>query len=269
MRSLSLVVALTMLATIAPSAQAEDASRPPERTPRTLFIPSVHADFSRAAPGWRGVAFIAAAAGLGAAAGANELDLSQHIAANRLSASQHLADAVRPFGNEVVLAGGVLAWGAAWASQRRVLYTAVQRADLSIASAAVVTLALKAVVGRYRPDESPGDPGRYSAFSSHDGFPSGHSTLAFGAAAALDRETSSRWVPAIAYPLAGLVGWSRLYDRKHWPSDVVAGAAIGFGVAWKAEDVMRPRTNGAPGTTGARLEFDALDGSLAAVRLRW
>jgi len=141
----------------------------------------------------------------------------------------------------------------------------VQRDDLAIATAGICTFALKEVVGRKRPDESPGDAAALDPFSGHDSFPSGHATLAFAAATTLDRETSSRWVPAIGYPLAGFVAWSRIHDRRHWPSDVVAGAAIGFGVAWKAEDALHPRAGGAT----ARLELDAGDGALAAVRLRW
>jgi hypothetical protein len=90
--------------------------------------------------------------------------------------------------------------------------------------------------------------------------------MSFAAATALDRETSSRWVPAIAYPLAGMVAWSRVHDRQHWPSDVVAGAAVGFGVAWKAEDVLRPHTGS---MTGARIGLESGDGALLAVRLRW
>ncbi len=69
----------------------------------------------------------------------------------------------------------------------------------------------------------------------------------------------------MAYPLAGLVGWSRLHDRKHWPSDVLAGAAIGFGIAWKMEDALRAD----PGAPHARLEWGAGDGPLLAVRARW
>jgi len=98
----------------------------------------------------------------------------------------------------------------------------------------------------------------FKPFSGHDSFPSGHTTLAFAAAAALDRETRSRWVPALAYPLATLVAWSRLHDRQHWVSDVVGGAAIGFGVAWKAEDFQRGRggsvsLEGGAGATPARV----------------
>ena len=158
------------------------------------------------------------------------------------------------------------AWGAAWLAGRQPLLVKVQRADLSVAAAGLCSYAIKELVGRKRPIDSPNDAAAFDPFSHHDSFPSGHATMAFAAAAALDRETSSRWVPAIGYPLAGLVAWSRLHDHKHWPSDVVAGAAVGFGVAWKVEDVMRPSGAGA---TGARLEIGLGDGALAALRVRW
>jgi membrane-associated phospholipid phosphatase len=34
-------------------------------------------------------------------------------------------------------------------------------------------------------------------------------------------------VPVVSYSVASLVGLSRIYDNKHWITDVVAGAAIG------------------------------------------
>lgn len=212
---------------------------------------------------------MAAVAGACGVLASNDVMLERRVTANDSRARQNLARAVKPLGSEILVAGGVAAWGAAWFIGRQPLFVKVQRADLSVAAAAACTFAIKELVGRSRPDETPNDASAFDPFSSHDSFPSGHATLAFAAAAALDRETASRWVPAIGYPLAGLVAWSRLHDRRHWPSDVVAGAAIGFGVAWKAEDVMRRTSGGAGGATGARLELDAPGGSLAALRLRW
>ena len=81
----------------------------------------------------------------------------------------------------------------------------------------------------------------YQPFSGHASFPSGHSSLAFATATALDRETEAGWVPWVVYPIAGLVAWSRVHDDKHWTSDVVAGAALGAWTAAKTHDVLRER----------------------------
>jgi membrane-associated phospholipid phosphatase len=69
---------------------------------------------------------------------------------------------------------------------------------------------------------------------SYRSFPSGHSTAAFAAAAAVSAETS-RWWPELTYfgigPIlyggAAAVGLSRMYNNRHWASDVITGAMIG------------------------------------------
>jgi len=109
------------------------------------------------------------------------------------------------------------------------------------AAASLAVSAVKIAVGRARPYQTPGDQDVVRPFSGNSSFPSGHTALAFGIAAAIDRETSARWVPYVVYPLAGLVGWSRLRDGEHWSSDVVAGAALGFWTARKAVDFARRR----------------------------
>lgn len=61
-------------------------------------------------------------------------------------------------------------------------------------------------------------------------FPSGHSVTAFAVAFVL-----SRVYPRYAllfYGLAVLVAISRIYLAKHFPSDVVAGAAVGILAGW-------------------------------------
>jgi len=110
-----------------------------------------------------------------------------------------------------------------------------------VGAAGATTLVLKSAVGRERPNESPDAPWRFAPFSNHDGFPSGHATIAFALAAALDAETRTRWVPALAYPAAALTAWSRVRDRDHWPSDVVAGAALGGWVARKTDRYAQRR----------------------------
>ena len=102
-----------------------------------------------------------------------------------------------------------------------------------------LTKVVKGAAGRGRPHrdiENPRDFEFWRGFNDTDGyrsFPSGHSTMAFAAAAAVTSETSKWWprstwyVAPVMYGGATLVGVSRMYDNKHWASDVVMGAAIG------------------------------------------
>jgi membrane-associated phospholipid phosphatase len=68
---------------------------------------------------------------------------------------------------------------------------------------------------------------------SYRSFPSGHSVAAFAAAAAVANETSRWWpdwkwvIGPAMYGGAALVGVSRMYNNRHWASDVMMGAAIG------------------------------------------
>jgi membrane-associated phospholipid phosphatase len=102
-----------------------------------------------------------------------------------------------------------------------------------------VTYMIKGTVGRSRPFLTNGkDPDDFhlgKGFSSGDwsSFPSGHTSTAFAAAAAVTNETTRWWprstwiVGPIMYAGATSVGLSRMYHNKHWASDVLLGAAIG------------------------------------------
>lgn len=100
---------------------------------------------------------------------------------------------------------------------------------------------IKGMAGRARPLLNPTDPNPddwqfmrgFGPGEGYRSFPSGHATAAFAAAAAVTAEMSrwepnSRWVVGTAmYGGAGLVGLSRMYNNRHWASDVIIGAAIG------------------------------------------
>jgi membrane-associated phospholipid phosphatase len=116
----------------------------------------------------------------------------------------------------------------------------------STAVAGAATLVMKFATGRSRPDAAPGDHDQFNPFSGADAFPSGHTTVAFACAAALDQETRSAWVPWIAYPTAALVGWARIVQDRHWLSDVVAGAAVGTWVGREVDVRLQQRARSGP-----------------------
>jgi len=67
--------------------------------------------------------------------------------------------------------------------------------------------------------------------SSNNSFPSGHSASAFAMATVISEQFKyKKWVPIIAYSLAGLTSLSRIEANKHWASDVFIGAALGYSV---------------------------------------
>lgn len=103
----------------------------------------------------------------------------------------------------------------------------------------VAGVALKGLVGRQRPYVKPRDSGSYRFFRGVRGgdqyrsFPSGHTLAAFAVAAAVTSETAGWWpdatwvVAPAMYGGAALVGASRMYDNRHWASDVIFGGGIG------------------------------------------
>ena len=98
---------------------------------------------------------------------------------------------------------------------------------------------LKGFVGRQRPYVRPRNPhsfGFLRGFGHGDqyrSFPSGHTLAAFAAASAVTSQTSDWWpnsrylIGTAMYGGAALAGISRMYDNRHWASDVIVGAGIG------------------------------------------
>jgi membrane-associated phospholipid phosphatase len=107
----------------------------------------------------------------------------------------------------------------------------------AVADAQILTLAMKNVDRRLRPSDIPPDGDfTHTWFKSHGrflsgrgSFPSGHTIAAFSVATIFAaRYRRHRWVPWVAYGLAGLVGFSRVPLQSHFPCDVFAGAVLGY-----------------------------------------
>ncbi|GGL80860.1 phosphoesterase [Streptomyces fumigatiscleroticus] len=75
-------------------------------------------------------------------------------------------------------------------------------------------------------------------------FPSGHSASAAAFAAGVALE-SPAWGAAVA-PVAAAVALSRVYTGVHFPSDVVAGAALGVGAAFAVRGTVPTRAQLVP-----------------------
>jgi membrane-associated phospholipid phosphatase len=108
----------------------------------------------------------------------------------------------------------------------------------AIADTQIVSLVMKGIDGRLHPSDIPphGDFShtwfKYPGSGFNPGsFPSNHAASAFAVAAVFaGRYREHRWVPWMAYGIATVISFSRVPDQAHFPSDVFAGAAIGYAI---------------------------------------
>lgn len=91
--------------------------------------------------------------------------------------------------------------------------------------------AVKHITKRERPDQS--------TFNS---FPSGHTATVFASAELLKQEYGGRypWISYTGYAIATGTGVLRMYNNRHWLSDVVAGAGFGI-LSTKLTYVLYPK----------------------------
>ncbi len=103
----------------------------------------------------------------------------------------------------------------------------------SLAVTVVLGEGLKYAINRQRPYTTyPDAVHPYDASETGKSFPSGHTAIAFATATSLALEYKKWYVVVPAYLWAAGVGYSRLYQGEHYPSDVLAGAVVGAGSAW-------------------------------------
>ncbi|RYY67328.1 MAG: phosphatase PAP2 family protein [Chitinophagaceae bacterium] len=189
---------------------------------------------------------------------------------NQSDALRSVSSYVTNFGAnyEVYVLGGLGLYGYVFKNTK--MRTTTLLASQSYISSAIFSFTLKFLVGRQRPyviDPKTGsnDPHRFfGPFSKPGGpsdnqsFPSGHTTAAFSAATVYALEYRDRpWVPILAYSAATLIGVSRITENKHWATDVLAGAALGYATGrLVVNNYHRYAQIKTPGTRKASVSFN-------------
>jgi len=173
---------------------------------------------------------VAAAATLGGTAVLVLLDdeIREHVQSHRSPSRDEWESRLEPLGSVGVTFMGSLSVYAAGRLAKKPEVAETGRALLeSLLFAEAFTKVGKGLLGREYPG---GDGGAGDFFTRFPGvFPSGHTARAFAVSTVLAERYGPRaaW---IGYPLATLVGLARIESDDHWASDVLAGAALGWGV---------------------------------------
>jgi membrane-associated phospholipid phosphatase len=143
---------------------------------------------------------------------------------------------------EAYILGGLGAYGFAFKNEK--MQTTTLLATQAYITGGAIESVLKFLTGRQRPYftdstsvqaaptfhgplyKTPKDANGKRTNSS---FPSGHTTVAFAAATVFAKEYGNKpLVGILSYSAATLIGLSRITENKHWATDVLAGAAIGY-----------------------------------------
>ncbi|MGB3411509.1 MAG: phosphatase PAP2 family protein [Microthrixaceae bacterium] len=171
-------------------------------------------------------------------------DLARRIVARQSSAAAvvlpRLSNTANHSGIWMALAGASAIFGGR--SGRR----AAQRGVMSVGIASLIASGiLKPLFPRERPPVSPGALPSSVRRPKSSSFPSGHTASAAAFATAVAMEAPAISIPV--WPIAAGVAYSRITTGVHYPSDVLAGAAIGVAAAAVTTKIW-PRIDPTPAT---------------------
>ena len=223
------VVALALLAPFSSSDAQAPAAVDTTRAQQTLFT---------GRDAWVAVGFV----GLTVAMFPLDRHMQSHLRDHSAPANRFLDNAATSV-EYITTPGSFIIGGSLWAigtlTEHRGLQDLGWHGTEAVLVGSGVTALLKGVLGRARPDRAPDIRPSDFQFArgfrepSRKSFPSGHTTTAFAAAAAVTSEVHRMWpkytwyVGPLLYAGATVAGLSRMYHNRHWASDVALGAGIG------------------------------------------
>jgi membrane-associated phospholipid phosphatase len=200
------------------------------------YIGSYFSDFPRvlSAPArytrkdWTTVAIVVAGTGTVLTL---DRSIKKWVQANRNSFFDQTSRIIEPFGNEYspYIVGAMYLTGVLTKDRRMEHVSLVSAKSLFFST--LLTAGSKQLVRRRRPSYTD-DPFQINSMfqggREWTSFPSGHANTVFTVATAIALQyKEKKWVPYVAYGIAGLTGVSRIYDNRHWATDVLMGAAMG------------------------------------------
>jgi hypothetical protein len=135
-----------------------------------------------------------------------------------------------------ILAVPAAMYGVGWLRKDSYSKDTALLAGEALADGFILVIPFKGISGRKQPLNYTGDGPYSDSFfnGSHNpfksgGFYSGHAFAATAVATVIARRyRNHRWVPFVAYGLAGVISFSRITRSDHFPADVFFGGAMGY-----------------------------------------
>lgn len=169
-------------------------------------------------------------------------EIKEEVQSSRSSTTDDLSKIFEPFGNGAItipVLAGLYLYGRLGENDK--LERMALLATESFLVSGLFSTVLKVSMGRHRPSRGNSSDTFDGPGTGSKSFPSGHTTTVFAVATVVANEYEH--IPLIApisYGIATLTGFSRLNDNKHWASDVVFGAALGY---FTAKTILRLHSN--------------------------
>lgn len=158
-------------------------------------------------------------------------DVRRYALDHQSNTATHIADIVKPFGSGWVVfpSVSILSLYGYFSGDRKLMDASLTSLE-SGAIAGFITLGLKSIIGRERPDATSSslafEP--LNIKNKYASFPSGDATIAWS----MITPYAVYYHQPLLYAIPVLVDFERIYRNEHWTSDVIAGSVIGFSVGY-------------------------------------